>query len=196
MKQFVHKGKTVDVSIHGNIYFNKKRLNQYNNGNGYLTVSIFSDLMYVHRIVCEAFNGNPIFETMQVNHLDGNRNNNHARNLQWVTPSDNQKHAFKELGRVHSKNQLGKSGFNHHYSKPVDQICIETGQIIKTFGSREEAAKAINVDPSAIYNAIVGRCRVKYCKGFKWAYNSNGNQYKPKYVYSFENGIKKRKLNK
>ena len=49
---------------------------------------------YVHRLVAEAFvDGRD--ET--VNHKDGNKQNNHASNLEWMSYSDNNKHA-RETG--------------------------------------------------------------------------------------------------
>lgn len=47
----------------------------------------------VHRLVAAAFLGPPPTEEHQVNHLDGQKDNPSAENLQWVTPRENVEHA-------------------------------------------------------------------------------------------------------
>lgn len=49
----------------------------------------------VHRMVADAFCGGRSEERNEVNHIDGNTENNHFSNLEWVTSSENHKHALK-----------------------------------------------------------------------------------------------------
>lgn len=49
----------------------------------------------VHRLVAMAFIGPPPTERHEVNHIDGVPTNNRACNLEWVTKSENAKHAFR-----------------------------------------------------------------------------------------------------
>lgn len=48
---------------------------------------------YVHRLVAEAFLGEASSD-MTVNHKDGNRQNNHVDNLEWLSRADNIRHGF------------------------------------------------------------------------------------------------------
>jgi hypothetical protein len=66
---------------------------------GYHHVSYLNKKIIVARLICAKFNGFPLDETMQVNHIDGNPANNNSDNLEWVTSSGNQKHRYLVLGQ-------------------------------------------------------------------------------------------------
>lgn len=65
---------------------------------GYMRVDLFNDNgrkhMKVHRLVATAFIPNPSGKP-QVNHKDGNKQNNSYINLEWVTDAENKEHQKK-----------------------------------------------------------------------------------------------------
>jgi hypothetical protein len=77
-----------------------KQLKAGKGKNGYLTVSFSVDSLKsnhsVHRLVARAFIENESNKP-QVNHKDGNKHNNSLNNLEWVTRSENMRHAFDVL---------------------------------------------------------------------------------------------------
>jgi hypothetical protein len=49
----------------------------------------------IHRLVAEVFIPNPDNKS-QINHIDRNRGNNRADNLEWVTPTENIRHSIQK----------------------------------------------------------------------------------------------------
>jgi len=74
----------------------------------------------IHRLVALAFLSNP-YNKPQVNHRDGNKLNNRADNLEWVTSKENTQHAW-DTGLFHKSKMSAVGKAN---SKPV--IDIVTG---------------------------------------------------------------------
>ena len=60
---------------------------------GYYVVTRVGRKLYVQRLVAATFLGQPQSPDHQVNHKDRNRGNNHLANLEYVTQSENMRHA-------------------------------------------------------------------------------------------------------
>ena len=68
---------------------------------GYLRIALKDRKKYrIHRLVCELFNGEPPQGKDYVNHIDGNKTNNHYSNLEWVSPKENSLHSIHVLGNT------------------------------------------------------------------------------------------------
>ena len=68
------------------------RLDRY----GYKRVTLYPSgkTYFIHRLVAEAFISNPN-KLKTVNHINGNKIDNNVSNLEWLSFSDNTKHAHK-----------------------------------------------------------------------------------------------------
>ena len=93
------------ISSMGRIRFSDGRISSgHLEKNGYtstwLTTAQRSGNELVHRVVAMSFLGPPPSpQHTQVNHVDGNRNNNAVENLEYVTPAENALHAFATKAR-------------------------------------------------------------------------------------------------
>jgi len=98
-----------EVNEFGNVRHKKlkKILSPYIGSNGYYKISMWTNdrkrkRVALHRIVADVFCNNP-YNKSQVNHIDGNKLNNNACNLEWCTPSENIQHSISNGLRVNKR---------------------------------------------------------------------------------------------
>ena len=90
-------GITYSITIEGKICnnVNGENLKPCIANTGYLVVGIGGSLQLVARLVAQTFIPNPENKPT-VNHIDGDKLNNHIDNLEWATHSENMQHSYDE----------------------------------------------------------------------------------------------------
>lgn len=120
---------------------------------GYAIISLYHNkiakTINLHRIVAENYINN-INNKSQVNHINGIKTDNRVSNLEWVSCSENLKHAFKNGLKSH--NQLNLT--NRRLSRIKLVLNTQTGIF---YESATEAAKSINMSPSNLIQKLLGK---------------------------------------
>lgn len=128
------------ISNLGNVYSkrNKIILKPYKTRKGYLRIMLSNKKRYlIHRLVAQAFIPNPE-NAPQVNHIDGNKQNNSVYNLEWCTQSENMQHCLKTGLKIMPK---GKEVYN---AKTVLQYDINNN-FIKEWDCIQDAQKELKL---------------------------------------------------
>lgn len=139
--------------------WNKKRiLKPAAWGTGYLFVVLSSrgkrKNLAVHRLVCEAFHENPEGKP-QVNHINEDKTDNRACNLEWCTRKENINHGTRN-------ERSGKT-----QSKPIGQY-TPCGELIKIWPSTIEAERQGGFNSGNISSVANGKRKTH--KSFIWKY--------------------------
>ena len=111
---------------------------------------------YVHRLVAFAFHGPPSSSDLVVNHIDGNRTNNRADNLEYVTQSENIQHWLKSRPAQSPQS---------HSSKPV--MARQLGALVgKVYPSVRKAAAIVGISRVSVSRCCNGHQVA--CKGYEF----------------------------
>ena len=115
-----------------------KEVKQHLNNDGYPSVKITHKgnkrTTRVHRLVAETFIPNPK-NSETVNHIDGDKTNNHVSNLEWATRDEQMQHAYK-LG-LKKSNTVMKLMAKVSNSKPVKCVKKETNETLYFLSARD-----------------------------------------------------------
>lgn len=113
------------------------RMKPSKNKRGYLITTIMSNgnriSIPIHSAVAKSFLGDFTKNGMQINHKDGNKENNRLDNLEWVTPTQNMRHSVDVLHNY--------VGANHHNAKAIIGYDKSTKEVKYKFPSLADAAK-------------------------------------------------------
>jgi len=130
---------------------------------GYLISSLSKNgkkkMFRLHQLVAKAFIPNPLSKET-VNHIDGNKLNNHVSNLEWNTREENNKHAY----RTGLKDSVGAANGN---SKLNEEDVFGIIELRDDGMSQESIGRMFKITQVAVSDILLGK-RWSYLTGIQY----------------------------
>lgn len=149
----------IKVSNKGNVVSHKRGtcypLKVWHDNWGYQRVgAVHGSSQHVHRMVADTWidNPNPNYYT-QVNHINGDKDDNSVENLEWTTPSENIRHAYR-------------TGLKKGYAKGTPIRVVETDEV---YESQAECARRLGCDQGNIARCLAGKRSTHHGYHFEYA---------------------------
>ena len=140
-----------------------KNINRDNKKNSYMIINLRKNnykFYYIHRLVARAFLKKKKYQD-QINHKDGNKQNNRVDNLEWCNESENQLHSIRMGLKKPAKGlQCANTREVAQYTK--DMIFIKKWDYIAM------ASKELNIVPSNITRCC--KKQIPSAGGYVWHY--------------------------
>jgi len=145
IKEIKGLGGRYSVNEEGDVFSHRRgiRLKPGITSRGYYHVDLAGKGKLVHRLVAEAFLPD-FLDKPQVNHIDGNKLNNHISNLEMATSSENLLHAYKTGLKVEVK------GENNVSAKLSNADVIDIKRLLLTKEMGISIAKKFGISTTVI----------------------------------------------
>lgn len=145
-----------------------KVLKTYIINSGYECIKLYKNqkakAFLVHRLVgrefCEGFS-----EELDIDHINNERLDNRADNLQWVTRKENIRDCV-----IRGVNSIKKAREFIDNTVAVEMLDRHTEEPLKTFKSIKEAALTVSGKPNGSHITAVCKGNKKTAYGYKWRY--------------------------